>query len=211
MNVTPFGQMADQVANADREAPPKKPSESSPMKSFTNIQSEQTIRAAELINNAMKSSKAASGDATSDYYSGYITEAKANKAGNLREGRKLMRKGFQQKRPPLWVAILILLGVLTGTAYYIGWGPFEKPKEPVTVDGMIKAGRYEKARELLEKRTSLTAADQDRLSLVYVKLAKQYGDEGDYVEALKLLRKVQPKSKAAYDEAHKLIKDYRSK
>ena len=212
MNVTPFGQMADKVSQPDnRQEPPKKPSESSPMKSFTNMPNEQTVRAAELIN-AVRAKKGGDEPAP-DYYSGYVNEAKANKGGSKREGRQSMRKGFQKGlKPPFWLLCLIGLAVLAFTIAYVkNWGPFEKTGAPMTVDGAIKANRPEKARELLEARKkagSLTQADAEKLNDVYVKCATKLAADGDYAEAIKLLKLVPSRSKS-FESARKLMKEYR--
>jgi serine/threonine-protein kinase len=196
--------------------PTKKPPEGSAFQNYVGAQSDRMSRAAELINNAIKSSKTP--EVAQDYYSGFKNDPKqiqAERADNLKQSRARVRKNFQgPPRPPLWVAVIFAIIIGGFAAWYGGWLPIGPPKlAPLSVDGYIKQGKFDKARELLEtkrKTSTLTQAEVDKLNSVYYQQGLKEGKDENYQDAVKDLKQISRKSDL-YPAAAAKIREYKKK
>ncbi|MBI2809879.1 MAG: hypothetical protein HYX67_03480 [Candidatus Melainabacteria bacterium] len=174
-------------------------------------------RAAELINNAIKSSKTP--EVAQDYYSGFKNDPKqiqAERAETLKKSRQRVRKNFQgPPKPPFWVLLIIAVAVLVGAAIYLGYLPNPmasgKNSAPQTVDQYIKQGKFEKARELLEaKKKTLSAAEAEKLYNVYYQIGLKEGKDENYQDAVKDLKLI-PRKSDLYPSAASKIREFKKK
>ncbi len=197
--------------------PTKKPPEGSAFQNYVGAQSDRMTRAAELINNAIKSSKTP--EVAQDYYSGFKNDPKqiqAERADVLKQSRARVRKNFQgPPRPPLWVAVIIAIVVGGFAAWYGGFLPFgpAKVSAPLSVDAYIKQGKFDKAREILEakrKTSTLTQAEVDKLNNIYYQQGLKEGKEENYQDAVKDLKQISRKSDL-YPSAAAKIREYKKK
>ncbi|HEY9731335.1 MAG TPA: protein kinase [Drouetiella sp.] len=200
--------------------PTKKPPEGSAFQNYVSAPTDRMTRAAELINNAIKSSKTP--EVTQDYYSGFKSDPKqmqAERAETLKKSRARVRKNFQgPAKPPLWVAAILALLVGGFALWYGGFLPFlpfgpAKQAAPTSLEAYIKQGKFEKARELLEakkKAGTLTPAETDKMNNVYYQLGLKEGKEENYQDAVKDLKNVSRKSDL-YPSAAAKIREYKKK
>ncbi len=210
-------------ANVPAAAPPdpsKKPPEGSAFQNYVSAPTDRMTRAAELINNAIKSSKTP--EVSQDYYSGFKSDPKqmqAERAETLKKSRARVRRNFQgPAKPPLWVAAILALLVGGFALWYGGFLPFlpfgpAKQAAPLSLDAYIKQGKFEKARELLEakkKAGSLTAAETDKMNNVYYQLGLKEGKEENYQDAVKDLKMITRKSDL-YPSAAAKIREFKKK
>jgi len=198
--------------------PNKKPPEGSAFQNYVSAPTDRMTRAAELINNAIKSSKTP--EVAQDYYSGFKNDPKqiqAERAETLKKSRARVRRNFQgPPKPPLWVALILACLVGGFALWYGGFLPFFGPPKssaPLSLDAYIKQGKYEKARELLEakkKAGNLSAAEIEKMNTVYYQLGLKEGKEENYQDAVKDLKMVSRKSDL-YPSAAAKIREFKKK
>ncbi|CAN5700771.1 hypothetical protein BH10CYA1_BH10CYA1_05400 [soil metagenome] len=212
-----FKQSANAPAGPATPDPNKKPPEGSAFQNYVSAPADKMTRAAELINNAIKSSKTP--EVAQDYYSGFKNDPKqiqAERAETLKKSRQRVRQNFQgPPKPPFWVLLIIGVGVLVGAAIYFGFLPNPlspgKNSAPLTVDQYIKQSKFEKARELLEsKKKTLTPAETEKLYNVYYQIGLREGKEEQYQDAVKDLKLI-PRKSDVYPSAAAKIREFKKK
>ncbi len=215
-----FKQSANAPAGPVAPDPNKKPPEGSAFQNYVSAPTDRMTRAAELINNAIKSSKTP--EVAQDYYSGFKSDPKqmqAERAETLKKSRARVRRNFQgPPKPPLWLTAIIALVIGGFALWYFGYLPFlpftpPKQSAPLSLDAYIKQGKFEKARELLEakkKAGTLTAAETEKMNNVYYQLGLKEGKEENYQDAVKDLKMVSRKSDLFPSAAAK-IREFKKK
>ncbi|MBS1953876.1 MAG: protein kinase [Cyanobacteria bacterium SZAS-4] len=212
-----FKQSANAPAGPAAPDPSKKPPEGSAFQNYVSAPTDRMTRAAELINNAIKSSKTP--EVAQDYYSGFKSDPKqiqAERAETLKKSRQRVRKNFQgPPKPPFWVLLIIFVAVGVGAAMYLGYLPNPmvpaKNAAPLTVDQYIKQGKFEKARELLEaKKKPLTQSESDKLYNCYYQIGLKEGKDENFQDAVKDLKLI-PRKSDLYTSAASKIREYKKK
>jgi hypothetical protein len=200
--------------------PSKKPPEGSAFQNYVGAQSDRMSRAAELINNAIKSSKTP--EVAQDYYSGFKNDPKqiqAERAETLKKSRARVRKNFQGPgRPPFWVTMILGVIICGFALWYGGFLPFLPPMSSkgvpaLSVDTLIKQGKYDKAREVLDakkKTANLTPAELEKLTNTYYQLGLREGKDENYSDAVKDLKQV-PRKSDLYPSAAAKIREFKKK
>lgn len=212
-----FKQSANAPAGPAVPDPSKKPPEGSAFQNYVSAPTDRMTRAAELINNAIKSSKTP--EVAQDYYSGFKSDPKqiqAERAETLKKSRQRVRKNFQgAPRLPFWLLVIVGIAVSAGAAVYLGYLPNPlapgKNSAPLTVDQYIKQGKFEKARELLEaKKKPLTQSENDKLYNCYYQIGLKEGKDENYQDAVKDLKLI-PRKSDLYPSAASKIREYKKK
>jgi hypothetical protein len=197
--------------------------------SSVNWSAEAAARAAELVNAASlktQSQRIQAPDA-SDYYSGFKSAEKVDKATKIEQKKKdRARLRTATRMPPIWnfllkVAAIIAVGAIVCITFHIdlsNYNPFAKPQPQVktaaTFDETLKIG-LDDARVYLDKKVKATPkptpSELERIYDDYVVLAKRQAAAGKYVDAISSLKVIPHRPKDRFRQAQKLIATYKDK
>jgi serine/threonine-protein kinase len=197
--------------------------------SSVNWSAEAAARAAELVNAASlktQSQRIQAPDA-SDYYSGFKSAEKVDKATKIEQKKKdRARLRTATQMPPIWnfllkFAAVIAVGAVVCITFHIdlsNYNPFAKPQPQVktaaTFDETLKIG-LDDARVYLDKKVKATPkptpSELERIYDDYMVLAKRQAAAGKYVDAISSLRVIPHSPKARWRQAQKYISTYKDK
>lgn len=117
------------------------------------------------------------------------------------------------KNKKIIVALTIVFLVVLSAGAYYGYGVYAVQQESEKADRLIKTGKYFEAEKIYtdlyiktgdnkynEKAKSVVAIKEDNKNL---KMAEEYYKNSDYVEAIKLYKKVSDSDKDLYEKAKK--------